>query len=61
MFLFLMVLGFELGASFLLDRHYTNHLSHSASPFCVDCFRDRVLKTICSGLASNHTLLILVS
>jgi hypothetical protein len=44
LFFFFLVLGFEF-------RAYT--LSHSIITFCDGFFRDRVLQTICLGLASN--------
>jgi hypothetical protein len=47
---FFSVLGLEL-------RAYT--WSHSTSPFCVRCFRDRVSQTICLGWF--QTLILLIS
>jgi hypothetical protein len=38
-----------------LPRQVLYHLSHSMSPvFCARYFQNRVSKTICPGLASNH-------
>jgi hypothetical protein len=45
------------GPQCLLGRHY--HLSHSALPFCVWYFQDRVSWTICPGW--SQTLILLVS
>jgi hypothetical protein len=47
-YLFLVVLGFEFGASCLLGRHSSTQATPPAL-FCVGFFRDRVLSTICLG------------
>jgi hypothetical protein len=58
-FFFLLVLGFELNASGLLDRHST---TWAMSPlFCVGYFWDRVLQTICLGWLQMAFLLISAS
>jgi hypothetical protein len=52
-FFFLAVLRLKLSSSHLLGR-VSYHLSHSASPVLYWVFQDRVSRTICLWLASNH-------
>jgi hypothetical protein len=63
LFYFIMtILGFELRASRLLDRHSTYILSHSTSPiFLWRVFQARVLRTICLGWLWTSILLISAS
>jgi hypothetical protein len=47
--------------SFMLSRQVLYHLSHSASPFSVGYFQDRISRTICPGWLPTTILLISAS